>query len=274
MKTEYTKMLTSKNIQKIFGTYICLIVISFLLSGCGEELMKYDVNLETPIVESYLEEGKNTLTVKLFSLEIYSEDEFILSNPIKGLNLQVNQRTLTETTSGTYTLDLGDDTIRGNEVYDLYFSYQGKDIKATTTVPQVITGLTVEPQYITQSSYYYWNTDSIPDIILSWDDPDDGFYQVYTVNPNTSSGGFDTQFARRMMQPFQGNTYKLSPMDFRSVGGYQIYVYKVNREYVELYERISSTDLANPVSFIDNAFGIFTAMSVAKVNFRVIASED
>jgi hypothetical protein len=41
-----------------------------------------------------------------------------------------------------------------------------------------------------------------------------------------------------------------------------------------LYERISSSDLANPVSFLDNALGVFTAMSVAKVGFTVYESEE
>jgi hypothetical protein len=58
-------------------------------------------------------------------------------------------------------------------------------------------------------------------------------------------------------------------MDFPSVGYYTLYIYRVNKDYAELYERISSTDLANPVSFIDNAFGIFTSLSAGRIGFSV-----
>jgi hypothetical protein len=82
------------------------------------------------------------------------------------------------------------------------------------------------------------------------------------------------QFRRRMMQPFRGGSYTTSSREFRTAGNYSIYVYCVNKDYVDLYERISSTDLANPSSAIQNAFGVFTAMSVAKVGFQVIESEE
>jgi hypothetical protein len=76
-----------------------------------------------------------------------------------------------------------------------------------------------------------------------------------------------------MMQPVQGSSQTMTMREFRSAGNYYIYVYKVNKEYVELYERLSSSDLANPISFIDNALGIFTSMSVARVQFTVNESE-
>ena len=88
----------------------------------------------------------------------------------------------------------------------------------------------------------------------------------------TLGGG--AQFRRRMMQPFRGNSYTTVSREFMSAGDYLIHVYRVNKDYVDLYERISSTDLANPYSAIQNAFGIFTAMSVAKVRFQVVAEEE
>ncbi len=251
--------------------------IALLISGCGEDMMKYDVTLDTPIVESYLEEGKNSITVKVYSMEYYSDDEYILSKPVTGLSLQVNESNLSETTSGTYSLELGE-TISGLQDFDLKFDYKGKAVKGSTTVPLPVTGLKVEPAFMERTTYYYpgSGSDTI-DITLSWNDPDHSYYQVYIESPSSSStigGGFPGgQFGKRMMQPFQGNSYQLNAMEFSSVGNYIIYVYRVNKDYVELYERISSTDLANPVSFIDNAFGVFTSMSAAKVAFRVTQSE-
>jgi hypothetical protein len=257
--------------MKRYIVLFCLI----LFGSCGEELMEREINTATPIVESYLQEGATDLSVKLYSMEVYLGEEYILSRPITGLSLRVNDRELTETTSGTYQLALGEDTIRAGQEYRLQFEYNGKAVKASTLIPQSVTGLKIEPEYITResSSYYRGINSDTTQIILSWNNPDNGFYQVYVDASNASSDYFDTNFRRRVMQPVQAASHTMTMMDFRSAGNYSIYVYKVNKEYVELYERISSSDLANPVSFIDNALGVFTSMSVAKVRFTVYESE-
>jgi hypothetical protein len=247
-----------------------------LFASCGEELMQTEINTDTPIVESYLEEGKNSLSVKLYSMEVYLGEDYILSQPLSGLNLRVNDRALTETVSGTYSLDLGADTISEGQEYRLQFEYNGKEVKASTIIPLPVSKLKIEPEYIYRSSSYgFWDMDADSvSITLSWDNPDNGFYQIYVDASSASSDFTGGSFRRRMMQPLQADSYQLNRMDFRSTGNYSIYVYRVNKEYVELYERISSSDLANPVSFIDNALGVFTAMSVAKVGFTVYESEE
>jgi hypothetical protein len=237
--------------------------------------MSYDVSTDTPIVESYLLEGSSLLTVKVYSMEAYLKDEVALSKPISGLNPTVNNLTLTETATGTYSSDLGSDTLRGLQKYNLSFEYLGRTVAASTTIPQALTNLSIEPASITQSAYYYFldPTSDTTEILLSWDDPDHSFYQVYIESPATSDipsiGSGGTQFRRRMMQPFQGSSYTTTSREFRSIGNYVIYVYRVNKDYIDLYERLSSSDLSNPTSAIQNAFGIFTAMSVAGVRFTV-----
>ncbi|MDR1526149.1 MAG: hypothetical protein LBS46_00575 [Dysgonamonadaceae bacterium] len=249
-----------------------------LLTGCGEKLMTYDVTTGTPIVESYLQEGSNTLSVQLYSMEVYLKDGYELSLPIEGVEPTINGKALTETVPGTYTLDLGTDTIRQQQNYELRFEYQGKTISASTSVPKPISGFGVEPAYITRSSSsYFWDTADTTEIKLTWDDAGESYYQLYIESPATSdrpSIDGSTQFRRRMMQPFRGNSYTTVSREFMSAGYYWLYIYRVNKDYVDLYERISSTDLANPASAINNAFGIFTAMSVAKIRFQVIETEE
>jgi hypothetical protein len=259
---------------------IPLIVSCSLFIGCGEGLMTYDITTDTPVVESYLQEGDNRLTVKIYSMEIYLKDDYDLSKPIGGLQLNVNSRELTETATGTYLLDLGKDTIRELQNYELSFEYQGKTISASTSVPKPITGLTIEPATITRSassSWYWGDTADTTEIKLTWDDFDNSYYQIFIESPAsfdmpTAGGGM--QFSRRMMQPFRGNSHTTSSREFMAVGSYSIYIYRVNKDYVDLYEQLSSTDLANPSSAIQNAFGVFTAMSAAKIGFQVIESEE
>ncbi|MDR0543274.1 MAG: hypothetical protein LBH19_13830 [Dysgonamonadaceae bacterium] len=261
--------------KKIFKLFAILYTLITILFGCGEALMDYDINTETPIVESYLQEGSNNLTVKVYSMEVYLKNEYKLSHPIGGLKLTVNNRELTETSSGNYFLDLGADTIRENQPYDLQFEYNGNAVEASTSIPGPVHNLRVEPESLILSSLgYLWDSSDTTDVIVSWDDPDKSYYQVYIESPNTSDVPSLGIFGRRMMQPFKGNTYQTTARDFRSAGAHWIYVYRVNKNYVDLYERISSSDLANPVSSVRNAFGIFTALSVARVRILVYESSE
>jgi hypothetical protein len=252
-----------------------------LFAACGGELTEGEANTDRPIVESYLQEGATTLTVKLYGMEVYLKDDYLLSRPIGGLQPEINGRVTTETATGTYLLDLGEDTIREGQTFDLSFDYLGKTVKASTSVPRQITGLRIEPASITRtasSSYYFWDDSSdTVEISLTWDDPDRSYYQIYIESPASSDipdFGGSVQFRRRVMQPFQGSSYRTTSREFRSAGSYRIYVYRVNKDYVDLYERISSTDLANPSSALQNAFGIFTSMSADKVDFQVIEEEE
>ena len=234
--------------------------------------MDYEINTQTPIVESYLQENANSLTIKVYSMEEYLTDEYKLSKPITGLDVKVNNERLEETSSGVYKLGLGTDTLREGQTYHLQFEYNDKSIEASTTIPAPIRNLSAEPEYLTLvSSFYFWDFSDTTEVIVSWDDPDNSYYQVYIESPNTSDLPAFGVFGRRMMQPFRGNTYHATARDFRSEGAHWVYVYRVDKDYVELYERVSSSDLANPVSFIQNAFGIFTSMSFARV--RVWVSE-
>ncbi|MDR0750148.1 MAG: hypothetical protein LBF62_11370 [Tannerellaceae bacterium] len=257
---------------------VSFLISALIMTSCGENLMDSEVDTDMPVVESYLQENENSLTVKLYSMEVYLKDDYLLSKPIGSLQPEINGNTLTEIDTGTYLLDLDEDTIRGGQTFDLSFNYLGKTITASTSIPQRITGLNIEPAYIIRtSSYYFWDSTDTTEIILTWDDPHKSYYQIYIESPASSDtpdfeGG--TQFRRRMMQPFQGNSYRTTSREFMSAGYYSIYVYRVNKDYVDLYERISSTDLANPSSAIQNAFGIFTAMSAAKIGFQVMEAEE
>jgi hypothetical protein len=242
------------------------------LFGCGEALMDYTVDLDTPVVESYLQEGANSLTVKIYSLEVYLKDDYKLSKPISELKININNRELLETAKGTYFLELEDDIIQEKQKFDLRFSLNGKTVEASTTIPAPVSGLRVDPEYL-EISGSFWNFSDTTEVIVSWDDPDNSYYQVYIESPNTSDMPSIGVFGRRMMQPFKGNTYRATAREFRSTGNHWIHVYRVGKDYADLYERISSSDLANPVSAIQNGFGIFTSLSVARVRVHVYSSE-
>ncbi|MDR2471977.1 MAG: DUF4249 family protein [Tannerella sp.] len=263
-------------------TFMTILLTTILLTtmptSCGEALMDSAVNTDMPIVESYIHEGSNTLTVNLYSMEVYLKDDFILSKPITSLTPTVNGKTMNEIADGMYSIDYQIDTIRSNNRFDLQLDYKGKTITASTTVPEKVKNLTISPEYIErENSSYFWDmTGDTTQIRLTWDDHESSYYQIYIESPATSDipdFGGGMEFRRRMMQPFKGSSYTTTSREFRTVGKYVITVYRVCKDYADLYERISSTDLANPSSAITNAFGVFTSMSFAKIDFYVVETE-
>ena len=256
-------------LRKLAMTVQLFAMTMLVMFGCGEPLMEYDVNTAIPVVECFLQEGADSLTVRVYSMEEFLKDDVKLSRPIGQLKVNVNNFELTETASGTYSLHLNEDSIKGGQEYALNFDYNGKSIEATTTIPLPIHSLTVEPQSIELRTSFYWNYSDTTQVVVSWDDPDNSFYQVYIESPNNPDMPSVGIFRYRMMQPFKGDRYAVSIREFRSTGTHTIYVYRVGKDYAELYERISASDLANPVSYIQNAFGIFTSISVARTTIRV-----
>jgi hypothetical protein len=203
-------------------------------------------------------------------MEQYLEDDVALSQPITGLSVTINDYALTETESGTYSYSFADDdSVKAGATYTLRFVYNDMPIEASTTVPYKVGSITVSPDTLTISQFWLWEDNDTVEVKATWNDPDNSYYQIYLDSPNTEEYPSMGIFARRMQQPSKGASYTMGGMDFRSEGVHYIYVYRVNKDYVDLYERISSFDLANPVSAIPGAFGVFTSMSMSRARIVV-----
>lgn len=266
-------MIMKINYPSCLRAFVPSCLTAILLTNCAQPLMDTTVDTDSPVVEAFLQEGTNTISVNVYSMEKYLIDDVSLSKPITGLTLTVNDIQLTETASGTYTLDLNEDTIREGQTYKLNFTYNGKTIEASTTIPLKVSNIKVDPETMTQSSYSWYNPDDTTEVTVTWDDPQQDYFQVYIESPNTTDDASMGVFGKRMMQPTRGNTYTARAMEFRSTGAHYIYVYRVCQDYVDLYEHVSSTDLANPVSAVTNAFGVFTSVSVGRSKLTVYAAE-
>ncbi len=69
------------------------------------------------------------------------------------------------------------------------------------------------------------------------------------------------------------NTYEVPALSLESFGTYKAIVYRINQEYVDLFDSQStqdSRDLIIAPSNVDNALGIFTAIAGADVYFEVL----
>lgn len=258
--------------------YIYIFLCSAFLHSCGEELTQYETSVKTPVIESYLESGSSALTVKVYSMESFNEDDSQFSKAITGLNVYVNDQLLSESSDGKYTLSDIPQILQNGNRCNLRFDYNGRIITADTEMPAKPIGLSISQTEIERSSSWYY-MDSIPDVTVSWDNTDNSYYQIYIQSLSQTSGSTQAPsfmgggFGKMMMQPIQGNSYTLKMHDVSFGGYYRCVLYKITKEHAELYERMSSTDLANPVSYINNGLGIFTAYSTDTIQYKVVYTD-
>jgi hypothetical protein len=258
--------------MKLLYLFITAACATFLIA-CGKELTENTSNEKLPVVEAYIMEGTNTVNVKVYSMEVYLGEDYILSLPIKELQVYVNDILLTEGEQGNYYINLQQDTVKAGQIFSLHFLYNGVTVTAETTIPNKIENLTAQPNYLQISTSSFWYADDTTTVNLHWDNIDQDFYQVYTEAPDNSSITFPGGNRRQLMQPTQGNSYQLSTREFRSIGKYTITVYKVLQDYNNLFQTVASNDLANPISNINNALGIFTGVSKETVTVNVTEAE-
>jgi len=86
------------------------------------------------------------------------------------------------------------------------------------------------------------------------------------------SNNYDS-FRKTSNNPINNDNYTLAPRrQLAFWGNYRLIIYKVNMEYVDLYESISQSSLSitEAPSNIENSLGIFTGINSDTIMFKVI----
>lgn len=76
----------------------------------------------------------------------------------------------------------------------------------------------------------------------------------------------------RRYTPTQSNTVNIVRQNFEYYGKYKLILFKVNGEYIDLFNNRgqSSLNLTNPPTNVTNGFGVFIAMNVDTLDFTVL----
>lgn len=251
----------------------------FMVS-CGKELITPLDSNKIAIVESYLYAGDNTIIVKISKVLPFSDDTLDATEYISGLNLQINGQTLIETDSGIYKLNLGSGRIESGSSYTLKFRFYSDTVSSTTTIPSApanfsISATTVYTERITSSSGFPGGP--MEDIDLTWDNDDESYYYL-TVEYLESTPDYINstmeEYELPMVQsisPVQSSGTRLGMRNLQFFGRYRIVLFKVNKDFADLYQHITanSNNLVSPVTSIVNGYGVFTGMSSDTAYLRV-----
>ncbi|RKD92538.1 DUF4249 family protein [Mangrovibacterium diazotrophicum] len=258
---------------------------SLFLFSCQEE-NESEETANDPIVEAYVYEGSSNIDVKLSEIipfqDLNSEDETMISNAEVSVSINGNEFLLDEKSDmpGHYTYDGSDMSIQAGQIISFYLRYNETDITAKTEVPE-------KPQdvQLSESVKYIEEINNLIDLAnigessveVSWSNPDNSYYYLTVKNIETDPETIDPN---NYIPDVDGINTPPLPTDFsilwlnqlNDYGTYEIIVYKVNSEYVDLYNsrQQNSQTLNEPLTNIENGYGIFTAFAADTVYLEIL----
>jgi hypothetical protein len=262
--------------KKLF-LYITLILI---FDSCNKTGVNIVSNMNLPVVESYLIAG-GPIVVKLSLPVAVNEDA---TNPTyindQKVIVYINDVPTTLNYIGNGIYQDTTNLVKEGSTYKLNFNYNGTNVTATTVVPIKPSGFTASANTISipqfGNGFTPGSAPTFPSpIVYNWTNNDQSYYFLAAkcIEPILTSISSDTTGNRPRFSrpPTQGNTASLSFYSFPYYGAYHIYLYKANVEYAALYKSsgTNSLNITNPITNVQNGFGIFTSLGVDSLNLVV-----
>ncbi|AXY72635.1 DUF4249 family protein [Paraflavitalea soli] len=225
-----------------------------------------------PVVEGYLAPGQNA-SITISEEILYGSTGTLI--PITGLMVQITHEgqtyTLTETNAGRYG-SLSLPVIAGG-AYRLSFSYNGKEISATTEIPPAPGTVTFSATEIVVPQIGPGM--QLPDPVrYTWENPDKAYHLMVVrnmeINPTPITFNIGGNIIEKpapifRVPPLRSDEQQLSLGRFSYYGRHAVLLYRIQPEYAALYEDNSnnSTNLVAPPGNIENGLGIFTGVHAA-----------
>jgi len=261
------------------NTWFLLAAVILSLASCQKENTTNSTSVYVPVVQAYLIPG-NLITVKLYQQKSLS-DTANYGAPITGRQVYISDGSknvlLAESPAGTYTYSDQSFLVAG-KTYTLNFKYLTYNVSARTVMPAK--PLNFATRYGTidiSSTSNSGPSNSILDV-LTWSNPDTLNHILVFLNADEkdfpiSSFGLSVRPYNFTINTNRSSYYNLTQNVFPYYGPYQIILFSVNQEYIDLLNSNTSSStsstLTNISTNIVNGLGIFTAMQADTVSLNV-----
>lgn len=275
--------------HNIFKTLLLGCGFSLLLISCENTIDDDETEniQDIAVVASFLDPDRE-ITVKLSKMIPFIDEEFTDNLSIENAEVYIthngNEYLLTEDTEepGIYLNTNPELTLVANDSYDIHFLYNETTVSATTIIPS-------EPENASLSAPTIEIEEFVPGpptggdtqtVTAFWDNTNNEYHTILIeyleddYDPINSFIDPDTYDGLRVTStdPISGDSVDLNSRNFSFYGTYRIAIYRVNSEYVNLFENISqnSLNLTEPLTNIDNGLGIFTGMNSTSLTLEVV----
>jgi len=256
-----------------------------LIAGCEDQVFDFETT-DTLVIEAYIHDGQPVSEVnisQLIPLISDSSGSYEINDAAVRIEWMGSDYDLIPgTEDGVYIYPNNDLQINVGDDYTISVDYFDKITSATTTVPAKPTGLDLstfdyEVPLIDDFEDVFELRDRDP-LEVYWDNSAGNYYYILIENIesnpeeiNQLDFGFDRENFQLISPPTNLDVYNLGPGDVTQFGTHRLILYRVNQEYVDLYDSSEqdSRNLSEPLTNIENGVGIFTAFSSDTVFFEV-----
>lgn len=252
---------------------------------------KIDTNQsEKMVIEAFLYEGEPVDDIRITSLLSFGGTDTI-PQPINDAKVSIiweeeEYELQNYHDSGYYRYPFLNLKVNAGEIYQLKVELNGNEANALTLCPQPPQNITISKDTLKIELFSLLDSllsggnieEPDPDsIVVKWDNPNNEYFFVVAENIEPIKEAIYPEFLGIIgdfffqTQPTNSNEYLLWDLDFRHFGRHQVRVYKVNQEYVDLYQSFEqdSRTQAEPLTNVINGLGIFTAVNYETVEIYV-----
>lgn len=271
------------------------LLMATLLMALSCEQDQFDPNVsETVVLEAYLYANEPIGNIKLTRLAPFvgDEDQSLAINDAEiSIYWNDNNYDLIASPgdSGYYHYEGNELEIIAGNTYQIKLTYFGKEISASTTVPNPPSNLAISDSVLAIEPIYDFDdlfNQTIQELEITWDNSNGEYYYVLYENTenepedidqsNTSGnfpGGERPVFANFsfITSPTNADQLTINSRGLTQYGTYSVKVYKVNQEYVDLYQTSEqdSRNFTEPLNNITNGLGIFTSFNSDSLFFTI-----
>lgn len=237
---------------------------------------------KTPVIRAFIMPQSDTLSVSVRFMIVYSasEDDTV-QLPVNNIPVYLIHGTdsllMPENPDqpGSYILHSGSMSLQPKDTIGLYGVYEQTIFRSSTVIPDGVQSLA-----ISATSLYYTVSDprsmlSAGELTISWDNSASDFYYVIVENTEDDPEPLNEMLADMPMMSFaypsQADQFAISMRNIRYFGKHRVVVYHVNPEFADLFDNgeLTSNAITQPPGNVENAMGIFTALTSDTVFFTV-----
>jgi hypothetical protein len=276
--------------KRVIGFVLVAAILWIFSARCSEEVKTND----NFVVEAYVYADEPIKNIKIKYTTPITETETTglpVTDATVALKRSGKEYFLTyNNATNNYFYSGGDFQVKPGDALELSVTSKTRTATATTVVPLATKDLKISTDkiYIPPILLNSGTKDQLTQLFakarikVNWDNSGNQLHFIAIesldsfdpIFPKNFPAGVITLFRtfRFVTAPNRESTYDVVGLSLETYGRYRIKVYRVNKEYADLFENQTqdSRDLNAPPSNIRNAFGIFSAFASDSAFFEVL----
>ncbi|MCA9732058.1 DUF4249 domain-containing protein [candidate division KSB1 bacterium] len=269
-------------------SHISILGLLLGISACESDSLLQPAD-DVLVVQAYLYANEPVDDIRLTTMLPLDATEDAVMPPVNNATVrllkhdQIYELISSPGDSGYYHYGGTDLLVQAGDQFKLEIEFNGETVIGETTVPgeTVNAAISVTTLSIPAPQDIFMSGLSMDDftVTITWDNEENDYFYVTTENMeddpepvNEDFGGF---MRMRQFPPSRSTEFTLNALQFTHLGTYEIKVYRVNKEYADLYDSQDqdSRSLNEPLSNIVNGLGIFSAFNSNANSLQFEATE-